>query len=169
MNKSARRIPLLLLSIGLLASAPTFAQKHKGGDRKEGQRAPKTEAQLKEKREKVRSDKRTFLIAKLNLTTAEADALMPLLNELDDKRFALWRELEPTGRRLRQGDKTLTAEELKAFYEKTLDFHVKEAELERTYYLRAANVLSGERLVRLPWASKEFARRFFGKDKGPKR
>ena len=50
---------------------------------------------------------------------------------------------------------------MSSFYDKTLDFHVKEAELERTYYLRAKTILSGDRLVRLPWVCKEFARRYF--------
>jgi len=42
-----------------------------------------------------------------------------------------------------------------------LDFHVREAELERTYYLRCRSTLPADKLVRLPMVCKDFARRFF--------
>ena len=90
---------------------------------------------------------------------------MPILNELDDKRFALWMGSKNLANRFHRKDKTLTAEELNSLFEQTLDFHVKEAELERTYYLRCRSVLSGEKLVRLPFVCKDFARRFFARHK----
>ena len=74
-------------------------------------------------REKVRAEKRAFLMRELSLTAGEVDALMPVLNELDDKRFALWRSTETLGRRVRQGDKTLTEAELNTHLEQMLDFH----------------------------------------------
>ena len=153
MNKSLIYPLALMLGSICLSPSSLSAQQPK--------KPAKSESIHQEHRERIRAEKRAFLVKELSLTTAEADALMPLLNELDDKRFGLWRELEPIGRRLRQGDKTLTAEEMSSFYDKTLDFHVKEAELERTYYLRAKTILSGDRLVRLPWVCKEFARRYF--------
>lgn len=101
----------------------------------------------------------------LSLTAGEVDALMPILNELDDKRFALWRTTEPLGRRVRQGDKTLTDAELNTFFEQMLDFHVREAELERSYYPRCRKLLPADKLVRLPMVCKDFARRFFERHK----
>lgn len=173
MNKFPRYIGALALSLTLLAPMTLQAQSHKAQKSRSEEltkvRSPKSEETIKAKRERIRSEKRAFLVKELNLSASEADALMALLNELDDKRFALWMQLEPIGKRLRQGDKTLTAEELSAFYEKSLDFHVQEAELERTYYLRARPILNGERLVKLPWVCKEFARRFFDKHKPKKR
>ena len=68
---------------------------------------------------------------------------------------------EVLGRRVRQGDKTLTEAELNTFLEQMLDFHVREAELERTYYLRCRSTLPADKLVRLPMVCKDFARRFF--------
>ena len=116
-------------------------------------------------RDKVRQEKRAFLIKELSLSTTEIDGLMPILNELDDKRFALWMGSKDLANRFHRKDKTLTAEELNSLFEQTLDFHVKEAELERTYYLRCRSVLSGEKLVRLPFVCKDFARRFFARHK----
>ena len=60
---------------------------------------------------------------------------------------------------LRQGDKTLTEAELNTHLEQMLDFHVREAELERTYYLRCRSTLPADKLVRLPMVCKDFARR----------
>ena len=144
-----KRILYILCSILLLMGGLSAQAKKKGADHH------------KDMREKVRAEKRAFLMRELSLTAGEVDALMPVLNELDDKRFALWRSNETLGRRVRQGDKTLTEAELNTYLEQMLDFHVREAELERTYYLRAKTILSGDRLVRLPWVCKEFARRYF--------
>ena len=144
-----KRILYILCSILLLTGGLSAQAKKKPAD------------QGKDMREKVRAEKRAFLMRELSLTAGEVDALMPVLNELDDKRFALWRSTETLGRRVRQGDKTLTEAELNTFLEQMLDFHVREAELERTYYLRCRSTLPATKLVRLPMVCKDFARRFF--------
>ena len=148
-----KRILYILCSILLLTGGLSAQAKKKGADHH------------KDMREKVRAEKRAFLMRELALTAGEVDALMPVLNELDDKRFALWMGSKNLVNRFHRKDKTLTAEELNSLFEQTLDFHVKEAELERTYYLRCRSVLSGEKLVRLPFVCKDFARRFFARHK----
>ena len=148
-----KRILYILCSILLLTGGLSAQAKKKPAD------------PGKDMREKVRAEKRAFLMRELSLTAGEVDALMPVLNELDDKRFALWRSTETLGRRVRQGDKTLTEAELNTFLEQMLDFHVREAELERTYYLRCRSTLPATKLVRLPMVCKDFARRFFERHK----
>lgn len=148
-----KRILYILCSILLLA----------GGLSAQAQKKPADHH--KDMREKVRAEKRAYLMRELSLTAGEVDALMPVLNELDDKRFALWRSTETLGRRVRQGDKTLTEAELNTSLEQMLDFHVREAELERTYYLRCRSSLPADKLVRLPMVCKDFARRFFERHK----
>jgi len=59
----------------------------------------------------------------------------------------------------------LTEAELYTFLESSLSARIKEAELEKAYYLRCRSVLSGEKLVRLPFVCKDFARRFFARHK----
>ena len=115
--------------------------------------------------EKVRAEKRAFLMRELALTAGEVDALMPVLNELDDKRFALWRSTETLGRRVRQGDKTLTEAELNTYLEQMLDFHVREAELSAPITCAVALRSPADKLVRLPMVCKDFARRFFERHK----
>ena len=148
-----KRILYLLCSILLLSGGLSAQAQKKDAD------------QGKALRDKVRAEKRTFLMRELSLTAGEVDALMPILNELDDKRFALWRTTEALGRRVRQGDKTLTDAELNTFFEQMLDFHVREAELERSYYPRCRKLLPADKLVRLPMVCKDFARRFFERHK----
>lgn len=148
-----KRILYILCSILLLTGGLSAQAKKKPAD------------PGKDMREKVRAEKRAFLMRELSLTAGEVDALMPVLNELDDKRFALWRSTETLGRRVRQGDKTLTEAELNTHLEQMLDFHVREAELERTYYLRCRSTLPADELVRLPMVCKDFARRFFERHK----
>lgn len=90
-----KRILYLLCSI-LLLSGGLYAQAHNilltGGLSAQAQK--KDADQGKALRDKVRAEKRTFLMRELSLTAGEVDALMPILNELDDKRFALWRTTE---------------------------------------------------------------------------
>ena len=148
-----KRILYILCSILLLAGGLSAQAKKKPAD------------PGKDMREKVRAEKRAYLMRELSLTAGEVDALMPVLNELDDKRFALWRTTEALGRRVRQGDKTLTDAELNTFFEQMLDFHVREAELERSYYPRCRKLLPADKLVRLPMVCKDFARRFFERHK----
>ena len=161
-----KRILYLLCSI-LLLSGGLYAQAHNilltGGLSAQAQK--KGADQGKALRDKIRAEKRTYLMRELSLTAGEVDALMPILNELDDKRFALWRTTEALGRRVRQGDKTLTEAELNTFFEQMLDFHVREAELERSYYPRCRKLLPADKLVRLPFVCKDFARRFFERHK----
>ncbi len=101
-----------------------YAQAHNilltGGLSAQAQKKPADQG--KAIRDKIRAEKRTFLMRELSLTAGEVDALMPVLNELDDKRFALWRTTEALGRCVRQGDKTLTEAELNTFFEQMLDF-----------------------------------------------
>ena len=116
-------------------------------------------------RERIRAEKRAYLIQHLELTEKEADGVMPILNELDEKRFQLWREGEALGGRVRKSDKTLTEEELNAFLEQSLSARIKEAELEKAYYLRCRTVLPVQKAVRLPHVCRAFARRFFEQHK----
>lgn len=113
--------------------------------------------------QQIRNAKRTYLIKELSLTEKEARDIMPILDELDTKRFQLWREGAPLGKRIRQGDKSLTDAELEKHLDYTLNASVQEAELDRTYYNKCRGLLPLPKLVRLPFACKDFARDFFSK------
>jgi len=60
-------------------------------------------------------------------------------------------------------DKSLTDAELEKHLDYTLNASVQEAELEKTYYNKCRGLLPLHKLVRLPFACKDFARDFFSK------
>lgn len=105
--------------------------------------------------------RRTFLVNELQLTDEEVVALMPILSELDEQKYTLWKEGKEIRRRIRERDDNLTEEELRAYFERNLDNKVREAELERIYYKRCSGVLPISKLVRLEYLNKRFVRAYF--------
>ncbi len=120
-------------------------------------------------REQVIQQKRAFLTRELELSEQEINALMPILEELDVKRFQLWKESESTRRRIQSKDASLTESDLRRYFEQQLEGKVREAELERTYYTRCKDALPISKLVHLERTNRKFAREFFGKDRGQHR
>lgn len=154
-----RRSLYALLCASLLALTATEARASVSSAVQ--QTAEAKQPNMQQIKERVRAEKRAFLIKKLELTEQEANAIMPLLNELDDKRFLLWNSSHAMWRRIKRGDKSLTDKELRAHADLMLNNQVKEAELERTYYKKCASLLPAAKYVRLSGACKDFARQFF--------
>lgn len=144
-----KRITLLFiaLAIGLLS---TFAQ--------EGTHP---------RREEILKHKRAFLIKALELTDQEANSLMPILDELDQERFKLWKQSHASGL-YRHGhgtkgkaqDSKLSPQELEKAFSAELDRRVKDAELERTYYKKCQSVLPIDKAVRLLQENRRFVREY---------
>ncbi|MDO4692371.1 MAG: hypothetical protein Q4A64_05830 [Porphyromonadaceae bacterium] len=112
-------------------------------------------------REEVAKAKRAYLVEQLALDDKQASGLMAILNELDDLRFKLWQEMRDAKHRIYRRDTTLTEDELRLHFERSLDNRVREAELERVYYKKCATILPIEKLVRLEWLNRRFARNYF--------
>lgn len=123
----------------------------------------------KPSREQIIQSKRAFLKKELGLSEQTLDALMPKLNELDEQRFRIWQELKPIRKRLRDLDSSLTDTELNQYTERLLNSKVREAELERTYYLKCKELLTPVQWARLEEVNRRFAQKFFGshRDKRP--
>lgn len=117
-------------------------------------------------REELTKAKRVHLTKVLELTPAEADQLAKELDDLDSQRYALWKELSPLHRRVAKGDKTLTPQELETLLEHRLTARVKEAELERTFYLRCKSFLSIDKLLRLEQEHRHFVSKYFREQRG---
>ena len=108
-----KRFLYLLLTLTFFVSAEaTSPQKKK----------PMTEQAKIAMREKVRQEKRAFLIKELDLSTTEIDALMTILNELDDKRFSLWMGSKDLAARFHRKDKTLARHLAKLMLSFLFDF-----------------------------------------------
>lgn len=112
-------------------------------------------------REEIAKAKRAYLVEQLSLDDKQADGLMEVLNELDELRFKLWQEEREVRLRIHRRDTTLTDDEMRLHFERSLDNRVREAELERVYYKKCAAVLPIEKLVRLERLNKRFTRNYF--------
>lgn len=118
-------------------------------------------------REELTQAKKAHLTKVLNLTQAESEQLGKVIAELDDQRFALWKELSPLHRRVARGDNTLTEQELETFLDLRLTTKIKEAELERNFYLRCKTFLSVGQVLRLEKENRRFVSKYFQSHGGP--
>lgn len=112
-------------------------------------------------REELTQAKKAHLTKVLDLTQAESEQLGKIIDELDEQRFTLWKEISSLHRRVVRGDKTLTEQELETFLDLRLSMKVKEAELERTFYLRCKTFLSVGQILRLEKENRHFVSKYF--------
>lgn len=141
---------LIAFIVGLLSVTGLVAQGRRGGGDRKGMPT----------KDQIVSEKKAYLTKELQLTDKEADALMVIVNELDDQRFKLWQSTEQTRKRIRSGE-TLSEEEYQQYFDRVMNNRVREAELERTYYGKCKRVLPISKLVRIERVHREFARQFF--------
>ncbi len=111
-------------------------------------------------KELIQKEKKAFLTKELSLTAKEADDLMLIINELDGKRFALWKSCYSMRRRMQSRGGSITDAEYEKYFNQVMDNRVQEAELERTYYTKCKEVIPMNKLVKLERANRAFARQF---------
>ena len=111
-------------------------------------------------KELIQKEKKAFLTKELSLTAKEADDLMLIINELDGKRFALWKSCYSMRRRMQSSGGGITDAEYEKYFNQVMDNRVQEAELERTYYTKCKEVIPMHKLVKLERANRAFARQF---------
>lgn len=107
--------------------------------------------------------KRDFFVKELNLTEKEANDLMPVMQELDEKRFELWRSTAEMHKRIRNNDPSITEAEMGRYMEKVADNKIKEAELEKEFIKKCKEILPMEKAVRLPHVNRKFAGEYMKK------
>jgi len=115
----------------------------------------KPDESKREKIEKFKERKAEFLKKELQLTDAEAAAFIPLVNELMEKKYEVYRNARTNIRDMR--NKT---EKSEADYKKTiegmLDSQIKEAELQKEYYQKFMKVLPIEKVYKYHEADMKF-------------
>ncbi len=109
-------------------------------------------------KEQIQEKKKVFLTEQLQLSHKEADALMDILNDLDEQRFKLWQSTSDTRNKIKSGE-TLSDDEYSKYFEMVLNNRVREKELERTYYNKCKTVLPMSKLVKLERANRDFVRK----------
>jgi flagellar biosynthesis/type III secretory pathway protein FliH len=104
---------------------------------------------------KFKQQKANFITSEAGLTEAEAAAFIPLMNELLEKRFELNRQLRQESRKLKQNSNKTEAD-----YERLinlgLECGLKEAQLNKEYYLKFRKTLTAEKVYKCRKAEDKF-------------
>ncbi len=126
----------------------------------------------KEKYEKIRAYKISFLTEKLNLTEKEADKFWPLYNTYDRKVIELHRaERTSIKKKILScgGIDSLTTKESKEIVAKIKSISKEQYETKAKFYDELATFLSDKKILTLEVAEHEFHRKLLGKLKGRKK
>ena len=78
-------------------------------------------------KELIQKEKKAFLTKELSLTAKEADDLMIIINELDGKRFALWKSCYSMRRRMQSSGGGITDAEYEKYFNQVMDNRVQES------------------------------------------
>ena len=105
------------------------------------------------------NQRNSFFAMELELTRDEAKAFLPLYNELDTKRFELWKDVRHK-RALLERKAELTDSDMEMIINKSLDNKIAEARLEKEYYYKFKKVLPMYKVMALRAAERKFARLF---------
>ena len=112
----------------------------------------------KDKQEKLKALKVSYLTGKLNLTTAEAEKFWPVYNEYEEAKFKMFAEEHKELRKdLKEAD-DLSDAELDAMIDKYLSSKQKEADLEKKYYAKFRAILPPSKVTMLISADHDFKR-----------
>lgn len=142
---------LTVCMITLLSfSQRIVAQQHKGPEESTQERKPFDREAFMEKRN-------AYITEKMELTKEEADAFIPLENELMDKKFDLGRECHRLERELRKKEKEEKSEEE---YNKLLkckeEVKEKRDRLDKEYLEKFKKTLTAEQIIKYQAADKSF-------------
>ncbi|WP_080903377.1 hypothetical protein [Parabacteroides sp. Marseille-P3160] len=102
-----------------------------------------------------------FMIREIGLTKTEADAFIPLYNELKQKMFEVGRDCRKVGKDLHKKKNPTDADYMQVA-ECNMEVKQKEVSLEQAYFTRFKSILSPEKLYKYQQAEHKFAREFMG-------
>lgn len=107
-----------------------------------------------------------FITKKMNLTDNEAKVFWPVCNELQEKKFVLNQRIRRLVRKFNDAEKegeTHSEEEYMELIKRILDAEVEEAELEREYITKFAEIISARKIYLYQEAERQFASETFRK------
>jgi len=103
--------------------------------------------------------RKAFIISELALTPREVEVFIPLMDELQQKKFEAGQKCRKLSKDVKQKDNPTDTDYLKAIDE-CLGVGLKEAELEKEYYEKFKRILSPEKLYKYKDVEFKFAREF---------
>jgi hypothetical protein len=107
-----------------------------------------------------------FITAELSLTSQEAGSFLPLLEELQEKKYEAGHKCRKLSKEIKQKKNPSNADYLNTIDE-CLGVGIKEAELEKEYYEKFKKVLSPEKLYKYKEVEYRFAREFVKNSEKP--
>jgi hypothetical protein len=107
--------------------------------------------------------RKIFFTSELNLTPREVDEFIPVLEELQKKKFEAGQRCRKLTRDIKHKTDPRDSDYLEVIDE-CLKMGLKEAELEKEYYEKFKKVLSPEKLYRYKEVEFKFVREFLEKD-----
>jgi hypothetical protein len=110
-------------------------------------------------REAFLIERRAFIITELALTPQEADLFVPLLDELQQKKYDAGYKCRKLSREIKQKKNPNDADYLNTIDE-CLEVGIKEAKLEKEYYEKFKKILPPEKLYKYKEVEYRFAREF---------
>ena len=110
-------------------------------------------------KEAFQAKRNAFITAEVGLTPEEAEAFIPLCNELQEKMFEAGRECRKLSKDLKRNESATDADYLKVIDE-CVSVNMKQAQLEKEYYEKFKKILSPKKLYKYKRAEGKFAREF---------
>ncbi|MDR2809833.1 MAG: hypothetical protein LBB84_04655 [Tannerellaceae bacterium] len=122
-------------------------------------------------RESFLVQRRVFITTELALTPQEADLFIPLLDELQQRKYEAGHKCRELSKEMKQKKNPNDVDYLNTIDE-CLEVGIKEAELEKEYYEKFKKILLPEKLYRYKEVEYKFAREFVknsGRQEGVRR
>lgn len=120
-----------------------------------------TEQQKEEQRNRMTEfldQKRDYLEKEVGMTQAEVKAFFPLYNELQQKKFALHRDIRSRMKKMEARGSEITDAEYLDTTHAINEMRLKEAQLDKDYYYKFAKILPPQKLYKLQKAENGFAK-----------
>lgn len=115
--------------------------------------------------ERFKAEKMAFIVKEVGLSPEEAGKFFPLYDQMQEKTYALHRDLRMKSRELRKNEKATDKEYLNMVYQ-MIRQDCQKAAIEESYYKEFEKILSPEKLYKLRCAENKFAVHLFhGKEK----
>ncbi len=105
----------------------------------------------------IRNQRDAFFVIELELSPEEAKKFLPLMNELYDKRYKLWKSIRQQRREV-EAKGTMTDGEVEKLIDSSLQNSVDEAKLEKDYYDKFKKVLPLQKVAMIRPTERKYAR-----------
>jgi hypothetical protein len=110
-------------------------------------------------RESFLVKKNAFISTELSLTPKEVEVFLPLLEELEQRKYEAGQKCRTLSKEVKQKKNPSNTDYLKTIDE-CIEVGIKEAELEKEYYGKFKKILSPEKLYKYKEVEYRFAREF---------